>query len=40
MYIKCVKKQAKNNALARIAPFMGLKQGRSMKAFVEPEFGY
>ena len=36
----CKKASQKLYALSRIAPFMDLKQGRSMKAFVESQFGY
>ena len=36
----CKKANQKLYALSRIAPFMDLKQGRNMKAFVESQFGY
>ena len=36
----CNKASQKLCALARIAPFMDLKQRRNMKAFVESQFGY
>ena len=40
MSILCVKKQAKLYVLARITPFMDLKQTRNiMRAFVESQFG-